>query len=215
MARTTEFKEGKATVRAIYRTVKTLADESHPFWIRITKGRESKFIATGLSLHPKFWNDKYTNYREAIRKTYPFRANLINTLEQWETKYSSAAETLADTDEVHNARAIASQVSSERQATRKFRLLEYFDELISQFEKAGKVGNRKVYRDIQNNLRRFLGEGQDVAFSAITVKFCNEWETKMRAEGLTEITLSVKFRTLRAVLNKAIANGYAKPTNYP
>jgi hypothetical protein len=37
----------------------------------------------------------------------------------------------------------------------------------------------------------------------------------MRSEGLTEITLSVKFRTLRAVLDKAIANGYAKADSYP
>lgn len=37
----------------------------------------------------------------------------------------------------------------------------------------------------------------------------------MRANGLAEITLSVKFRTLRAVINKAIGNEYAKQENYP
>jgi hypothetical protein len=50
MAKSTEHKEGNATVKIIYRTAKTLSDGSHPFWVRITKDRKSKFIATGLSL---------------------------------------------------------------------------------------------------------------------------------------------------------------------
>ena len=217
MARTTEHKEGKATVKVIYRTSKTLTDGSHPFWLRITKDRKSKFIATGLTLHPKHWNDKYTSYRESIRKTYsePFRTELINALANWEKKYTSTAASLSIADEEHDAKAVADKVASERLATRKFKLLGYFDELINQFNTTGNVGNRKVYRDVQNNLRRFVGENKDVPFEAVTVKFCNQWETKMRAEGLTEITLSVKFRTLRAVLNKAIANGYANATSYP
>lgn len=213
MAKTTDHKEGKATVKAVFYTSKIMADGSHPFMVRITKDRKMKYISTGLTLHPKHWNEG----RKEVRKTYPepYRSELIRRLTEWESRYSNAAETLAGADEVHDARAVATQVSSERQATRKFKLLAYFEELINQFEKAGKVGNRKVYRDVQNNLSRFVGEGKDVPFGAITVRFCNDWEAKMRAEGLTEITLSVKFRTLRALLNKAIANGYAKPTSYP
>ena len=213
MAKTTDHKEGKATVKAVFYTSKVMADGSHPFMVRITKDRKMKYVSTGLTLHPKYWNES----RKEVRKTYPepYRSELLRRLTEWEHKYSDAAVNLAGADEVHDARAVAEKVSTERQATRKYKLLEYFDELISQFEKAGNVGNRKVYRDVQNNLRRFVGEGKDVPFDAVTVKFCNQWETKMRSEGLTEITLSVKFRTLRAVLNKAIANGYAKPTSYP
>ncbi len=213
MARTTGHKEGKATVTIVYRTAKTLADGSHPFWVRITKDRKSKFVATGLSLHPQFWNPD----KEKIRSSYPTerRKVLEATLRNWEEKYSDAAEELSEADQVHDVSSIADKVSDERKATRQFKLLAYFDELISQFEKTGSIGNRKVYRDVQNNLSRYIGEGKDVAFDQVTVKFCNSWEVKMRSEGLTEITLSVKFRTLRAVLNKAIANGYAKSESYP
>lgn len=213
MARTTTHKEGKATVTIIYRTAKTLADGSHPFWVRITKDRKSKFVATGLSLHPQYWNAE----KEKIRSSYPTerRKSLEAALRNWEEKYSDAAEMLSEADQIHDASSVAAKVSDERKTSRQFKLLAYFDELISQFEKSGNVGNRKVYRDVQNNLARYVGEGKDVSFDQITVKFCNGWETKMRSEGLTEITLSVKFRTLRAVLNKAIGNGYAKPDSYP
>lgn len=213
MARTTGHKEGKATVSIIYRTAKTLADGSHPFWVRITKDRKSKFVATGLSLHPQYWNAD----KGKIRSNYPTerRKALEAAFRKWEERYSEAAESLASSDEEHDAQTIANKVIEDRRTIRQFKLLSYFDELISQFEKTGNVGNRKVYRDVQNNLTRYIGEGKDVSFEQVTVKFCNGWETKMRSEGLTDITLSVKFRTLRAALNKAIANGYAKYENYP
>jgi integrase len=213
MARSTDHKEGQATVNVVYYTHKTLKDGSHPFLVRITKDRKNRWVSTGLSLHPQFWNKEKNTFRRTVpegkRKAFEI------ALKKWLDKYTDAAEMLAEADELHDAHAVAIKVSSERKTTRKFQLLGYFDELINQFEKTGNVGNRKVYRDVHNNLRRFIGEGKDVSFEAVTVKFCNEWENKMRSEGLTEITLSVKFRTLRAVLNKAIANGYTKPTSYP
>ncbi|CAN5617791.1 site-specific integrase [soil metagenome] len=213
MGRTTGHKEGKATVSIIYRTAKTLADGSHPFWVRITKDRKSKFVATGLSLHPQYWNAE----KNKIRSSYPTdrRKALEVAFRKWQERYEDAAEGYSASDLAHDVADIATKVSEDRKTTRQFKLLAYFEELISQFEKSGNVGNRKVYRDVQNNLTRYVGEGKDVSFDAVTVKFCNGWEAKMRSEGLTEITLSVKFRTLRAVINKAIGEGYAKPDSYP
>ena len=45
--------------------------------------------------------------------------------------------------------------------------------------------------------------------------FCQEWETTLRSTGAVDTTLSNRFRTLRAVFNKAIAAGVAKPEYYP
>lgn len=209
----TEHRENKATVKAVYFTTNLLKDGSHPFYLRITKDRKIKYVSTGLSLHPQYWNET----KNEIRRSYPTdrRKALEAALAKWEEKYTDAADKLAVTDEQYNAVTIADNVTTERKATRQFKLLTYFDELISQMNRTGNIGNRKVYRDVQNNLRRFIGEGKDVSFDAVTVRFCNEWENTMRAEGVTEITLSVKFRTLRAVLNKAIGNGFAKPEHYP
>ena len=213
MSKSTDHKESRAAIKVIFFTSKTLADGAHPFMLRITKDRKRKYIATGLTLHPQFWNEQTNTFRKNVPSEK--RKAIETALRKWEEKYSNAAETLADADEVHDAQSVAAKVSHERQATRTFRLLSYFDELISQFDKTGKVGNRRVYRDVQNSLRRFIGEAHDVPFDGVTVKFCNQWENRMRSEVVTDSTLSVRFRTLRAVLNKAIANGYAKPASYP
>lgn len=213
MTHSTDHKESKASVRIVYRKYDTLQDGSHPFFVCITKDRKRKYIATGISLHPQYWNEKTGTFRKNI--PIEKRKAIEVALRKWEEKYAEAADSLAEADEQHDARTVATKVSQERKTTRQFKLLAYFDELIAQFEKTGNVGNRKVYRDVQNNLSRYIGEGKDIAFDQVTVKFCNGWETKMRSEGLTEITLSVKFRTLRAALNKAIANGYTKADHYP
>jgi hypothetical protein len=41
---TTEHKEGKATVKVVFYTYKTLADGTHPFMVRITKDRKLKIL---------------------------------------------------------------------------------------------------------------------------------------------------------------------------
>ena len=111
MAKTTDHKEGKATVKVVYYIHKTLKDGSHPFVARITKNRKNRWISTGRSLHAKYWNDNYTDYKQAIRKSYPepFRNELILELERWEKKYEGAAESLASADEVHDVKDVASK----------------------------------------------------------------------------------------------------------
>jgi integrase len=109
-------------------------------------------------------------------------------------------------------------VSESRKAIRRVKLLAYCDELADKMKAGGQVGNATVYRDLRNQLAKFIPDeyGQDdLPFERVTVVFCNEWEATLRATGIEEITLSLRFRTLRAVLNKAIAAGLAKAEHYP
>lgn len=222
MGRTTESKEGKATVKVIYRKVKTLADGSHPFWLRITKNRKTTYVATGYSLHPKYWNDNYISYRDAIRKSYaePYRNDLIKKLAEKEKTYAQAAETLADADEIHDTKAVVSKALEGRKQARSITLLAYIDELATSMITARQNGNSAIYKDLRNQLAEFILEQtgplkKDISFNDVSVRFCNQLETFFRQRGNSDTTLSNRFRTLRAVLNKAIAEGVSKPDYYP
>jgi site-specific recombinase XerD len=237
---TTDHKEGKATVRAVYYTSKVLADGSHPFLICITKDRKRKYLATGEKLHPKYWNaEKGGDFRKSIRKSYPDpqRDDLIQNLGKWEKRYETAAGAIARNDEQHSAADVARKAVEARKVARRVKLLAYIEELAVGMAAGGQVGNATVYRDLGNQLAKFvgaedntpeppLGRGReqeraewirqyDVPFDRVNVAFCHEWEATLRATGAEEITLSLRFRTLRAVLNKAIANGLAKAEQYP
>lgn len=222
MGRTTETKEGKATVKVIYRDVKTLADGSHPFWLRITKNRKTTYVATGYSLHPKYWNNNYSSYRDAIRKSYPddFRNDLIKKLAEKENTYAQAAKTLADADEIHDTKAVVSKAIEGRKQARSITLLAYIDELATAMIASRQNGNSAIYKDLRNQINDFVQDQyghqkKDVSFNDVSVRFCNQLETFFRQRGNSDTTLSNRFRTLRAVLNKAIAEGVAKAEHYP
>ena len=220
MSKTTEHKEGRATVKVFYKTGKTLADGSHPFQIRITKDRKQVCRSTGLSLHPKYWNPGKDNYRDAIRKSYPepHRETLLKALASWEVKYSEAATSLAGADAQHDAEAVLAKAIEGRKATRRVLLLAYIEELAQGMVAAGQLSNAIIYRDLASQLRKFAQAEHgvsDLPFERVTVAFCQEWEIALRATGAVDTTLSNRFRTLRAVLNKAIAAGVAKPEHYP
>ena len=217
MAKTTDHKEGRATIKAVYYTSKIMADGSHPFMVRITKDRKLKYIATGLSLQPKFWNPQ----KKEIRKSYPesYRNELIKKLSEWEDKYRNAANSLANADERHDAKSVANKAIEGRKQARSVTLLAYMDELIEKMVAARQKGNSIIYKDLRNQLANFLheqgGKAIDIPFSEVTVRFCNQLETFFRQRGNIDTTLSNRYRTLRAVLNKAIAEGIAKPEHYP
>lgn len=216
MSKTTEHKEGKATVKVYYKVGKTLADGSHPFQIRITKNRKQIFRSTGLSLLPKYWNATKQEVRKSCPE--PDRENLLEALEKWRKKYADAANVLAANDEQHDAETVLSKAIEARKTTRRIKLLAYCGELADQYKAAGQIGNATVYRDLRNQLAKFIPDEygqQDIPFERVTVAFCNEWENTLRATGAKEITLSLRFRTLRAVLNKAIAAGLAQSEHYP
>ncbi|AMR27701.1 hypothetical protein A0257_11735 [Hymenobacter psoromatis] len=232
---TTEHKEGKATVKVVYYIHKTLADGSHPFMVRITKDRKLKYLSTGLSLQPKYWNAD----KKEVRKSYPEpdRDKLLKKLIEWEVKYSGAADALAEADEQHDAPAVAAKAIEGRKAQRRVKLIAYCDELSAGYTKTGQSGNAIVYRDLGNQLAKFLaaeagaptppsGRGTqqaraawlisyDVPLDRVTGPFCQEWEQTLRATGASDNTLSNRFRTLRAVLNQAIAGGLLRANAYP
>lgn len=216
MGRTTDHKEGKAVVKVVYFTSKRLAHGEHPFLVRIAKEGKRKYISTGLSLHPKFWNAQ----KNEVRKSYPepHRSILLTELEKWKKKYQEAATTLALSDEVYDVADVASKAIEERKSTRRVNLLFYMDGLITDMKAARQLGNAQVYKDNRNQLARFIEAEygiQDVAFDRVTVSFCQRWETTLRAAEVTDVSLSQRFRTLRAVLNRAISEGVAKPESYP
>ncbi len=216
MSKSTDHKEGRATVKVFYKTGKTLADGSHPFYIRVTKNRKQIYRSTGLSLHPRYWNAE----KQEIRRSYPEpqRTDLLQKLDKWLQKYVGAAEALSDADEHHEADDVLSRAAEERKQLRRVKILGFIQELVDELMTTGQIGNASVYRDLRNQLSKFISSeyhADDMPFDRVNVLFCNRWETVLRTSGIKEITLSFRFRTLRAVLNKAVANGDAKLEHYP
>ncbi|CCH01313.1 integrase family protein [Fibrella aestuarina BUZ 2] len=213
MSRTTAHKEGLATVNVIYYTQKTLADGSHPFMVRVTKNRRSKYVATGLSLPAKHWDDK----RATIRRTLPDaeRDELLTEIDNWEKRYKAAAKTL-QLKGPHTAEDVLAEANQQRGSSTgpTVMLLPFIDQVVAELREAGRIGTAGVYQQLRNRLAVFL-DNIDVPLSWVDVRFLNRLETWMRKEGLSENTMRQRFSSLRKLLNLAIAEKQYDASAYP
>ena len=66
-----------------------------------------------------------------------------------------------------------------------------------------------------NSLKAFTNGNMDFLFSEIDVTWLNAYEQWLLKRGNKGTTISVQFRTLRAIYNKAIELKCIKKNNYP
>ena len=96
---------------------------------------------------------------------------------------------------------------------KKTTLHQYFNLIIERLETTNRIKYALSFKDTLRVLKHFKKE--DIPFGDITVKFCNDFETYLRKQGLKETSISIYFRTLRVAFNEAIKEKLTKPQYYP
>lgn len=92
---------------------------------------------------------------------------------------------------------------------------EFYQELIEQYTREDKCGNRLIYKSSFNSLKVFTKGKLDIPFSDIDTSWLTKYEKWLRSKGNKETTISLMFRTLRSTYNKAIKAKCARKSDYP
>lgn len=92
-------------------------------------------------------------------------------------------------------------------------VLDFFDKIIDENERTGKIGNARVYKETRTSLFSFAENG--LTFKSITPAFLEEYEVYMRSKGNKNGGISIKMRTLKALFNKAIYRDLVSRDLYP
>lgn len=92
---------------------------------------------------------------------------------------------------------------------------EFYHELIEQYTREDKCGNRLIYKSSFNSLKAFTKGKLDIPFSDIDTSWLNKYEKWLRSKDNKETTISLMFRTLRSTYNKAIKAKCARKSDYP
>lgn len=92
---------------------------------------------------------------------------------------------------------------------------EFYLNLISQLQADGKTGNRKVYVGSYNSIKAYSKGNIELQFSDIDANWLSGYERWLRSKGNKETTISLMFRTLRSIYNKAVEAGCARKSDYP
>jgi integrase len=200
--------KGDTTIRASLFKSKTLANGEHPLMLVITQNRKRKYVSLGHSCLAKYWNfDK-----EEPKISHPDRQLILHLIN---TKVGELQRTVLEHKAFEMPMSADILVEGLLKARETTELLDFIESIIEQKKTQNKIGNANVYADLLRVLKRFLPTNRTLLFEEVDHAFLNKLETHFRSRNLTESSMSVYFRTLKAVFNKARNEGVIPETLYP
>jgi site-specific recombinase XerD len=188
---------------------KKLSTGKYPIYLRITKERKSIFFRTPYTSLEKEWDSKqgkfnkhamnFLNKNRLLLKFIDQATNVVTDLQQERGSY-----TLYD---IEKALRIGSNPISGS-------VFVFWDEIISEMEKAGRTGNARINRDTSKSFRKY-NKNKVLYFDMVTPVYLEKYEAYLRSRNGTDGGISVQMRTFRALFNTAIKRGLIKQDIYP
>lgn len=183
-----------ATISVVCYKSKTLSNGEHPLMLRISKDGKKKYQSLGISVNPKFWDfQKNKPKPKCPNLEYLQKIILDKKLElqkkKLEIKSDQKEYSAATLLEANANLLVAKTVDC------------FYKEIIAQCEINNKCGNRLVYLNSYNSLKRFTNGKLEIPFNSINVAWLEKYEKWLRSNGNKETTISLMFRTLKEIKN--------------
>ncbi|MFH0761432.1 MAG: site-specific integrase [Bacteroidota bacterium] len=186
---------------------KTYKDGTHPIAIQIVHDRKRQIIATGYSAKPNQWND---NDKE-VRANYPNSARVNTFLTK---KLAAAKAILLEFQTAGRPFTLEQVVNKVRDIKPSTTVFEYTDAVIAQLESEGHIGNSRVYKAVLGVFKKYR-KGRDLEFTDLDVKLLLAFQSYLVQGGAKPNTVSNYIRTLRAIYNRAMKEGFVSEEQYP
>jgi integrase len=194
------------------------ANNEHPLKIRLSEGKRKYFIpiksgSTSVSIPKSKWNEEKQQLkvvRPSQSQEYKDYLNLRNLLNSILSNYETMISSLAKEGRSVTFEQLVRMVENPVKIVTVF---DYFKLLVNRFKTANKLGQARCYNQTLDSIKKF--EPTDFKFSDIDLHFLKRYEDQLRQNGLKDTSISVYFRTFRAVYNNAIGEGFARQTDYP
>ncbi len=188
--------------------------EGYAIWLVVRKNNKRKVMALGIYAEPYQWNDKLEMFvtDKRVPKLHPDRIYLNEWLTQ---KKSEILRIIADFD----ANKIDWTLNQFEQEffhySNKGNVKEFFENLIQTYKDTNHIGNANCYSRTLHVLELFDEKLPERVFPEIDIKYVKSFDVFLQKRECKGNTRKFYFKTLRAVLNKAIQDGEASETTYP
>lgn len=193
-----------ASLKLIQRN-KELKDGTFPIVLRIIKNRKKKLISLGLSCKKNEFESQefkrtHSNYRRRNQVLLKFKNKAYEILDEFKMK---GIDFTLD------------EFESNFRGLNKGQIIvsDFFDEIILEMERAGRIGNAKAYKDTKTSLLKFGKE--DLKFNDITSTFLDKYEVHLRETGSKDGGIAFRMREIRSIYNKAINRNIVDAEFYP
>jgi len=197
-----------ATVNVLCYRSKTLANGEHPLMIRVSKLNQKKYKSLGISIKPQFWDFK----RQQPKPNCPNKELILKIIREKELEFQKE---ILELNAIQREYTATSLLKSRNSKVLVKTVDEFYAEIIQKFQNNNHIGNARVYEHSYFSLKRFYNGKLDFLFTDIDMDFLKKYEQYLFRRGNKSTTISLNFRTLRSVYNKAIEAKYAPKNSYP
>jgi site-specific recombinase XerD len=175
--------------------------------LRVCKDRKRKYVGLGISINPIFWDFSMNK----PKPNCPNKERLEALIAEKIKSYSETILEMKTSSRDFTASSLVDKVN--RPQTKKT-----VDEIFQcQFQRLGDE-NRRNYllscKQLYNSLILF-NKHLDIYFSEIDISWLRKYETWLRKNRLSDNSIAIRFRTLRAIYNLAIEENCVKAQYYP
>lgn len=197
-----------ASISAVCYKSKTLSNGENPLMLQISKDGKRKYQSLGISLNPKFWDFNKNKPKPNCPDGELIQKIILNKIAECNNQILELNAIQKD----YTATTLLEQ--KQKKITRKT-VGEFYQQLITQLSENNKRGNLLVYRYSLSSIKEFAKGKTNFLFSDIDTDWLQRYEKWLRAKENKETTISLLFRTLRSVYNKAIEQKSASKADYP
>jgi site-specific recombinase XerD len=195
------------TIKVLLYTSKLLKNGEHPIMLRVTENRKVKYIGLGFSTTKQRWDEK--SQRPNKKHPNKFELDLLITKRIQEVQQVLLNGEIAN----HNVSAddVLSSIHKKRQSNSFVTFgLEYCEGI----KKQGRVKTASSYKEAIMRLTKALNI-KDVSFQDLTPSKLLKLESALLKDSVSENSISVYMRSLRAIYNRGIIEGIVTDANYP
>jgi integrase/recombinase XerD len=187
-----------ATIKILHYSSKKYNDGTSPILLRLTIDRKIKYftLPDNFRCLPSQWdlkngqfNNKYPNFQKSNKRLLDTQLKAMDIISILNQKNNDEGFTHDEFEMVF------------KKKTSKFKLIEYFTQIVENLESRNKIGNATIYKDAKSQFSAFFDN--DIEMKNITLKDLNKYVEQSKKNNHKDTTVSVRMRTLRAVFNKA------------
>ena len=199
-------KLNKPTVKIVLRKERTLKNGEHPVALRVTYNRRSRYYGLKNVSHTITCTENNWDFRFG---RFSKKSDLNIIIQAFENKAYNVFNDLDGTSFTFS-KFENKYFSSGEQKT----VQTYFEEIISDLKLREKLSTASIYSNTRNRLNEFLCN-RSVVFQDVDEKLIRRFENCLIRKGNSVNTISIHLRTLKALINKAIREGYLDEKDYP
>ena len=197
-----------ACVSVVCYKSKTLSNGENPLMLQVSKGGKRKYQSLGISINTKYW--EFT--RNKPKPNCPNKEYIQKIILD---KQRELQQRMLELNSEQKEYTTTTLLNNENTKFELKTVSMFYKELIEQYTREDKCGNRLIYKGSFNSLKVFTNGKLDIPFNEIDIAWLNKYEKWLRSKGNRETTISLLFRTLRSAYNKAIKAKCARKSDYP